>query len=72
MGINLGGALGGKPDGTKGNPLWVKMAKDAGIDLGGAAADASSDDPGAAGAGGGGLFAGLLGKAAGFHGPLLK
>jgi len=72
MGINLGGALGGKPDGTKGNPLWVKMAKDAGIDLGGAASDASSDDPGAAGAGGGGLFAGLLGKAAGFLGPLLK
>jgi hypothetical protein len=73
MGINLGGALGGKPDGTKGNPLWVKTAKDAGIDLGGAASDASSDDPGAAGAGGGsGLFAGLLGKAAGFLGPLLK
>ena len=72
MGINLGGALGGKPDGTKGNPLWVKMAKDAGINLGGAASDASSDDLGAAGAGGGGLFAGLLGKAAGFLGPLLK
>jgi hypothetical protein len=72
MGINLGGALGGKPDGTKGNPLWVKMAKDAGIDLGGAASDASSDDPGAPGASGGGLFAGILGKAAGFLGPLLK
>jgi hypothetical protein len=75
MGVNLGGALGGKPDGTKGNPLWVKMAKDAGLDLGGGASDAadpsSSGDPSAAGAGGG-IFAGLLGKAMGFLGPLMK
>src|SRR5580658_8824110 len=75
MGVNLGGALGNKPDGTKGNPLWVKMAKDAGLNLGGAASDASdpssSGDPSAAGAGGG-IFAGLLGKAMGFLGPLMK
>ena len=75
MRVNLGGALGGKPDGTKGNPLWVKMAKDAGLDLGGGASDASdpssSGDPSTAGAGGG-IFAGLLGKAMGFLGPLMK
>ncbi len=75
LGINLGGALGGKPDGTKGNPWWVRMAKDAGINLGGGGDAGSSDDPGAPGAGadaGAGVFAGLLGKASGFLGPLMK
>jgi hypothetical protein len=74
LGINLGGALGGKPDGTKSNPWWVKMAKDAGINLGGATSGASSsDDPGAPGAdAGAGVFAGLLSKATGFLGPLMK
>ena len=71
MGINLAG----KPDGTKGNPMWVKLAQDAGLNLGGAASDApdsSTADPTAGAGAGSGLFAGLLGKAAGFLGPLMK
>jgi hypothetical protein len=73
MGINLGGALGGKPDGTKANPLWVKMAQDAGLKLGGAASDAAGvGDAGSAASSGapglGGLFGGLLGKLKGLFG----
>ena len=88
LGINLGGALAGKPDGTQANPLWVRMAQDAGLDpagnpsgLAGAAAGVGAGSGGlggllsgilGGGKGLGGLFSGILGKAAGFLGPLFK
>ncbi|VVB52229.1 Uncharacterised protein [uncultured archaeon] len=65
--------LGGKPDGTKGNPMYVSIVNSA-LDLGGASANgvgglgnlvggALSDQGSSAGGGGvGGFFSGILGK----------
>lgn len=76
MGIDLGGALAGKPDGSSQDmALWVRMAGMAGAALpggGGFGGDESIDDnglyPGEDGFSGGGMLAGILGKVKGLFG----